>query len=79
MGANSSQSLLCKEGQERFAHVRSFVKSNDSESILCSLKKSDGSKSDGSALLLGTKKEKAVKTVKNMVKNTNSLSQSIVF
>ena len=36
-----------------------------------SLKKSDGSKSNGSDLLLGIKLGKAGKTIKNMIKTTN--------
>ena len=44
-----------------------------------SLKKSDGSKSDGSDLLLGIKMGKAGKTIKNMIKTTNLFEWNTCF
>ena len=55
-----------------FCEQNSDLLFSKSESLpLCSLKKSDGVKSDGSDSLLGIKLGKAVKNCQNMMKTTN--------
>ena len=76
---NRSPSLFCEEQQERFAHSRSFEKSDESESLTWIFKKERLSKEQPERFALGHKKGGKLKNCQKHMKKTFFSSKSLVF
>ena len=71
MGAIHSLSLFCKEQWERFAHCRSFVKSDESKLLPSLFKKERLSKERRERFALGYKKGKSSEKLSKTYQNLN--------